>query len=143
MRRVVSLYLPYWSTDRISRKRGVSPSEANAAPSRQPLVTAIESHGRKLIAAVDALGRSLGITPGMSVTKARTLVPDLDVLDADEAADAQGLERLALWAGQRYAPFVAVDYPDGLWLDISGCSELFGGESPLEMPHSSGARCAR
>jgi protein ImuB len=131
MRRVVSLCLPYWSTDRISRKRGVSPSEANAALSGQPLVTAIESHGRKLIAAVDALGRRLGITPGMSVTKARTMVPDLDVLDADEAADAQGLERLALWAGQRYAPFVAVNYPDGLWLDISGCGELFGGEEAL------------
>ena len=58
-------------------------------------------------------------------------MPDLDVLDADEAADAQGLERLALWAGQRYAPFVAVDYPDGLWLDISGCGELFGGEEAL------------
>ncbi|MDF0544104.1 DNA polymerase Y family protein [Sphingobium sp. H39-3-25] len=131
MRRVVSLYLPYWSTDRISRKRGVSPSEANAGLSGQPLVTAIETHGRKLIASVDALARGLGIVAGMSLTKARTMVADLDVVDADEAADGEGLERLALWAGQRYAPFVAVDRSDGVWLDISGCSDLFGGEEAL------------
>lgn len=84
-----------------------------------------------MIHAVDALGHSLGIMRGMTVTKARSLVPDIIVLDADDGADEEGLHGLALWAGLRYAPFVAPDPPDGIWLDISGCADLFGGEEPL------------
>jgi protein ImuB len=44
MRRVVSLFLPHWSTDRLRRKTAKSPPDA-AAPTA-PLVTAIPDHGR-------------------------------------------------------------------------------------------------
>jgi len=37
------------------------------------------------------------------------------------------LQRLGLWC-IRYTPVVAIDPPDGLILDISGCSHLWGGE---------------
>ena len=42
----------------------------------------------------------------------------LVIMDADPAADAAALERLALWALRRYAPIVAADPPDGLVIDI-------------------------
>lgn len=67
----------------------------------------------------------------MTVTKARSLAPELIVIDADPEEDLQGLHRLALWAGRRYAPVVAPDPPQGLLLDIGGCEGLFGGESAL------------
>lgn len=67
----------------------------------------------------------------MTVTRARSLAPDLEVVDADSEGDLDGLRRLALWAGKRYSPIVAPDPPDGIWLDITGCAHRYEGEKPL------------
>jgi protein ImuB len=131
MRRVVSLYLPHWSTDRFRRASDASPSEADLRNLSAPLVTSILDHGRKVVAAIDARARALELRPGMTVTKARALCPDLAVVDADPEADLAGLKRLALWAGRHYSPVVAPDPPDGLWIDITGCAALFGTERAL------------
>lgn len=96
-----------------------------------PLVTAIADHGRRVVAAVDAAARGLGICPGMTITRARALGPEIEVVDADPQADRDGLRRLALWAGRFYSPLVAPDPPDGLWLDITGCAARFGTEAVL------------
>ena len=101
----------------------------SAAP--LPLVTAIPDHGRRVIAAIDQAARKLGVTAGMTVTKARAFAGPLEVIEADPDADLEGLRRLALWAGQRYSPCVAPDPPDGLWLDITGCAALFDSEHAL------------
>ncbi|QNA85427.1 DNA polymerase Y family protein [Sphingomonas sp. So64.6b] len=130
MRRVVSLFLPHWSTDRLRRKAAKSPPDGDISPDR-PLVTAIHDHGRRIIAAVDAGARALGIQPGMTVTRARSFAPELDVVDAEPDADLDGLRKIALWAGQRYSPFVSPDAPDGIWLDITGCGPLFSIERAL------------
>ncbi|WP_447932559.1 DUF6504 family protein [Sphingopyxis fribergensis] len=129
MRRVVSLFLPHWSTDRLRRKTG-KPRPDAASPAR-PLVTAIPDHGRRIVAATSADARALGIVAGMTVTRARAFATELDVVDAAPQADFDGLRRLALWAGQRYSPMVAPDPPDGLWLDVTGCAALFGSERAL------------
>ncbi|TPG40521.1 DNA polymerase Y family protein [Sphingomonas koreensis] len=131
MRRVVSLFLPHWSTDRLRRKSTQPRPDRDAVPASGPLATAIPDHGRRVIAAVDAAARALGVTPGMTVTKARTFAPELQVVDAEPNADAEGLRRLALWAGTRYAPLVAPDPPDGIWLDVTGCAALFSTERAL------------
>jgi protein ImuB len=132
MRRVVSLFLPAWSTDRLRRKSAkpqpdVSASDAVSAG----LVTSVPDHGRRLVAAVDVAARRLGVMPGMTIAKARFLVPELAVVDADPDADLNGLRQIALWAGQRYSPIVAMDPPDGIWLDITGCAQLFDNERAL------------
>lgn len=124
MRRVVSLFLPTWSTDRLRRKTGKLPPDA-------ALVTAMPDRGRRIVADVDAAARRLGVMPGMTVTKARSLAPEIMVVDADPDDDFAGLVRLALWAGQRYSPLVAPDPPAGIWLDITGCAHRFDGEKPL------------
>ncbi len=87
------------------------------------------------IAAVNTPAQANGIAPGMTLADARALVPTLAVLPADPAADARALGRLADWC-IRYTPWTAVDREDqcgsaGLWLDITGCAHLFGGESAL------------
>jgi len=129
MRRVASVYLPHWSTDRLRGKTTKSPPDGVLIDG--PLATAIPDHGRRVIAAVDAAARALGVVPGMTVTKARTFAPDLLVVDAEPDADADGLRRLALWAGTRYAPLVAPNPPDGIWLDVTGCASLFSTERAL------------
>ncbi len=94
-------------------------------------MTVVPDHGRRVIAGTDARAQAAGVMPGMTLTKARMLVGTLDVRDGDPEADLHGLRKLALWAGQRYAPHVAPCPPDGLWLDITGCAHLFEGETPL------------
>ncbi len=67
----------------------------------------------------------------MAVAKAQALVPGLIVIDADPAADREGLDRLALWALQRISPVVAADPPDGLVIDTTGADHLHGGEAMM------------
>lgn len=124
MRRVVSLFLPNWPTDRQRRKSGKPPPD-------QPMIMALPERGRRVVSAADDIARDMGIAAGMTVTKARSLCPDLHVADADAEADAHGLHRLALWAGKRYSPFVAPDHPDGIWIDISGAAHRFGSEKAM------------
>ncbi len=52
------------------------------------------------------------------------------MFDADEAADASLLNDIADWC-DRFTPLVALDAPHGLFLDITGCAHLFGGEAAL------------
>lgn len=86
--------------------------------------------GTLCLAAADARARRLGLAPGLALADARARVPELTVLDHDAAADRAVLERLAE-ACDRYTPLVAPDPPDGLLLDITGCSHLFGGEAAM------------
>jgi len=82
------------------------------------------------LAAVDAAAQALGLAPGLALADARARLPDLVVVDHDPEADLRLLERIADIC-DRYTPMVALDPPDGLVLDISGCAHLFGGEAGL------------
>ncbi|WP_262028558.1 Y-family DNA polymerase [Microvirga sp. Mcv34] len=122
MRRVVSLYLPTWATDRIRRRNG--------APPDKPLVTVRTEGSRRLVAAVEAAAYVLGLRPGQTITHAQTLVPNLHVTDATPDEDEASLAELARWC-IGYSPIVAPDPPDGVWIDIAGAAHLFGGEEKL------------
>jgi protein ImuB len=100
-------------------------------PPDRPLVTTERQGQRVVLAAACPLARSLGLHPGMPLTQARALVPGLDLRAVEPEADGAVLVRLALFAARRWTPFAAIDQPDGLWLDISGCAHLFGGERRL------------
>lgn len=95
--------------------------------------------------AVNGTAAQAGIFPGVALAEARALLPILAVNQAAPAADAKALATLARWCG-RYTPWTAVEsesadpgYPQGgdlgggagLWLDVSGCAHLFGGERAL------------
>ncbi|MEJ1117039.1 DNA polymerase Y family protein [Phyllobacterium sp. CCNWLW109] len=126
MTRVVSLFLPTWSTDRLRRKLGDA-----APPSEVPLVLISRDARRRVVSAVNRAALSTGLRVGMAATKAQALVSGLVTMDADPKADAEALERLALWAMQRYAPIVAADHPDGIVLDTTGADHLLGGEEAM------------
>lgn len=67
---------------------------------------------------------------GLGLADARARYPSLPVVDADFEADRRLLEAVADWC-DRYTPLVGLDAPDGLFLDITGCAHLFGGEAAL------------
>ena len=66
----------------------------------------------------------------MPVAQAQALIPGLTVVPAQPEGDARALELLAAWC-LRYAPLTAPDRPDGVWIDATGCSHLFGGEASM------------
>lgn len=121
-RRILSLWLPRLPTDRLER--------AAPALAAGPLAVSAEAGGRGLVVAVNARAGDAGVAPGMTLANARALCPSLAVEPADPVADAGLLDRLALWCG-RYTPWVAADGADGLFLDVTGCAHLFGGEAAL------------
>ncbi|WP_395443864.1 hypothetical protein [Caulobacter sp. UC70_42] len=72
-----------------------------------------------------------GLRIGQAVAHATALVPCLVLHDLDAEGDLAALQRLALWAQRLYSPSVAADPPDGLVIDATGCSHLFGGEEKM------------
>lgn len=82
------------------------------------------------IVATNDVALSLGITPGMMLADARARVPDLQTTDHDPQADGALLGWLAEGC-DRYTPSVALDPPDGLILDITGCAHIWDGEDGL------------
>src|SRR5215217_9346551 len=124
MRRVVSLFLPMWSTDRYRKNTGDAPSRD------KPLVMATKIGSRRVIVAADKAAQALGLRLGLTVAHAQSLVPELHVAEATPEADDEGLTRLATWC-MRYSPLVAADRPNGVWIDVAGSAHLFGGEEAL------------
>jgi protein ImuB len=117
---MLSLWLRQLSTDRIAR------SHERSAPL---IVTGKRGNAEVLTAVDDAAGR-LGLSPGLALAQARAMHPGIDAVAEDVEADAALLESIADWC-LRYTPLVACDAPDGLLLDISGCTHLYGGEHEL------------
>ncbi len=124
MRRVISIYLPTWPTDRLHRSKGA------ALPPDEPVVTSVNDRRRQVVGAANAAAASVGLYPGMPLAHAQSLIPHLHIEPADLEGDASSLADLAAWC-LRFSPFTAPDGMDGVWIDATGCAHLFGGEHAL------------
>jgi protein ImuB len=124
MRRVVSLYLPTWPTDRYRRRLG-----KDAPPAEVPVVLIGRAGSKRLVLAANDPAKGLGIYPGAAAARAQAIAADLIIQDADLTGDLEGLEKLALWALKSFSPVVAPDPPDGLVIDATGATHLKGGEA--------------
>ena len=123
MRRVISVWFPTFITDQL-RRTGKLPQPEG------PIAVSAHDGRRRVVASTNAEGQAAGVTAGMSLTQAQALVPGLTVIEHDPGRDAIALHAVAL-ACLRYAPLVAVDPADGVWIDVTGCTELAGGERAL------------
>ncbi len=86
--------------------------------------------GAQRLAAVDARAQALGLGPGLSLADARARHPTLVAVPAEPAAEAALLAAVADWC-RRFTPLAALDAPDGVMLDVTGATHLFGGEAAL------------
>lgn len=82
------------------------------------------------LTAADRKATALGLSAGQALASARAIAPHLKVMAANEPADLKLLERIADWC-DGFTPFVALDPPHGLLLDITGASHLFGSEQAM------------
>ena len=152
MRRVVSLWLPRFPTDRLCRQREARvPRNGQRSDDwrAEPLVTVAGpgtpggtpeggpggNGAEQRLVAVNQAAELAGLFPGQALADARALEPGLRVAAAALAADMRSLTALADWCG-RYSPWTAPSGLEaggagGIWLDISGCAHLFGDETAL------------
>ena len=126
MRRVISLWFPTLSIDRVRREKGSAWRDDPAAP----VALVAETAGRIIVTAVSDAASAAGIAPEMALADARAVLPSLRTMPADPAADAALRKHILSWCG-RYTPFAAPEGVDGIWLDVTGCAHLFGGEQAM------------
>lgn len=117
----------------------LAPEDAAAVDSAPTALITETANGPRIAATNDA-GIAAGARVGMLLADARALCPQLVAVPSDPAGDLALLEKLALWA-QRWGPWSALDPPDGLLVDVTGISHLFGGEERLLADVA--AACAR
>jgi protein ImuB len=134
MSRIVSVWLRSWPIVRLLRAQA-SVAQADAAiDPHAPLVLVAPGQGGARIVSLNRAARESGLAAGELLSNARSKVLDLQCRDADPAADAAALRKLALWC-LRYTPVAAAcdetSGADGLFLDVTGCAHLLGGEAEL------------
>ena len=129
-RRILSLWFPHLSTERLLRQRLGRSWRSRPPQGRPPLVISRQENNTQRIAALDEAAERLRLKPGMGIADARAMYPAIEIVAEDVEADRRLLEALADWC-DRYTPLVALDGQDGLFLDITGCAHLFGGEEAL------------
>ncbi len=117
--RYVSIWFRYLKTDWYLRRHPDIKS--------QPFVMYLLQNGKMVITAVNALAEAQGIFAGTVLADARAIHPGL-IAEVDQPEQFQ---KLLLKFGEwfiRYSPVVAIDAPDGIIIDTSGCTHLWGSE---------------
>ena len=100
MKRVISLWLPKFATDRLCRLRQDWLDS--------PIGLIREDNGRLVLYAVNDTAEQAGIYAGMTLTDARAILPNLKTSETDLPAETKALCRLADWCG-RFTPWTAPD----------------------------------
>lgn len=120
------MHLPSWSIDLIRRRERSEPD-----PHAVWLLVRTVA-GRQIIAGCCQRAVSAGVRIDMTLAHARALWGNgsLYVHPYQPERDERALGALAAWA-TRLVPLVAVDRPDGLLMDISGCQRMYRGEMRL------------
>jgi protein ImuB len=87
--------------------------------------------GAMRVVAQDARALDMGLISGLTLADARARVPSLVAVASQPARLESLLRGFARWS-ERYTPMVALDFPDGLMLDVTGCAHLFGAGEEAE-----------
>ncbi|MDZ4392790.1 DNA polymerase Y family protein [Cypionkella sp.] len=139
MRRIVSVWLidwpvTVWRRSAMRARRPASPPDPALDPKSPFALVLKNSRGAAILHALNPAARRAGLRRGQTQADARAMIPHLICQPADLEADARGLTALAVWA-ERWSPSVSLDPSseglEGLFLDVTGATHLFGGEAAL------------
>ncbi|NVK23282.1 MAG: DNA polymerase Y family protein [Kangiellaceae bacterium] len=114
------MWFPRLASDRVLRARAVD----------GPFAITLKSNNTEQIYCLNKRAERLGLTRGMSFADARAFCPDLISQPARPDLDARFLAMLRRWA-THYCPWVGRDGMDGLVLDVTGSTHLWGGEAEM------------
>jgi protein ImuB len=93
----------------------------------QVFVFTTSVHGKIVITAASKQAELQGIRVGSLLADAKIIASALQVFDDQPNLNHKLLTRIGKWA-VRFAPIVAIDPPNGIILDSSGCTHLWNGE---------------
>lgn len=99
-------------------------------PVEGPFVLTLRKANTERIYGLNAQAEARGLHCGMSLADARSFSPELTSRSARCDLDARFLSALRRWA-TRYCPWVGQDGVDGLMLDVTGSTWLWGGEAAM------------
>ena len=115
-------------------RRPASPPDPALDPKNPFALILKNSRGAAVIHALNPAARAAGLRRGQTQADALAMIPHLICKPADIEADARALTALAVWA-ERWSPSVSLDPAgeglEGLFLDVTGATHLFGGEPAL------------
>ena len=121
-RRILSLWFPRLGAERMlrhERRREVFPFAVS------------EDLGQmQVLSSLSAQASAAGLYQGQPIRDAQAMCPNLVTRLRNKQAEILFLRSLARWAG-KFTPWVTPEGTDGLFLDTTGCSHLFGGERSL------------
>ena len=103
---------------------------APAHASVDALVVVDTEGAARIVSACNAIAARLGIRPGLKLSAAHALAPELEVREREPVAEARELKRLADWAFG-LTSFVSLEPPTRLLLEVQGSLRLFGGAAAL------------
>lgn len=118
-KRFASIWFRYLKTDWFIRRQ---PTLKEA-----PFVLVAPDHGRMMISTANSEALKQEVTIGMVLADAKAIIPSLLYFDDKPELAAKLLKGIAEWC-IRYSPVAAIDLPNGLILDITGCTHLWAGE---------------
>ena len=121
-RRVLSLWFPRLAAERHLRR---APGLA-----LHPFAVVAEVAQAQVLVSLSERALAEGLRPGQPLRDAFAMCPGLLTRPADPLAEAAFLRALRRWAG-KFSPWVAEEAPDGLVVDLTGCTHLFGGEEQV------------
>ncbi len=131
-KRFLSIWLPTFAIDRLRQatRRHVDGRIVSAVPETHPFVLVLSGQRGLMITAINECARKEGIEIGQTLADARAAIPQLLTKPAELERDRARLYAMAYAVG-RYGPARNVEGDDGLWVDITGVSHLFGNEAAL------------
>ncbi|QJD29657.1 Y-family DNA polymerase [Methylococcus geothermalis] len=104
--------------------------EALGAAAPEPLAVTDAAGGRLRVHGASAAAAAQGVVPGMVLAEAQALCPKLAPVNRDPEAERRALSRLAERC-LRFTPWISLDFPATLQLEVRGSLRLFGGAEAL------------
>ncbi|HXN85322.1 MAG TPA: DNA polymerase Y family protein [Candidatus Binataceae bacterium] len=109
---------------------------ANPALHDTPLAISNSLAPHSELASVSIRAGKSGVYPGMTIAQARSIIPNLTVVNRSEAAETSAMDALAD-AAESISPLVEKGDGGRVWLDLAGLERLLGGEETIasELAH--------
>ncbi|WP_420326962.1 DNA polymerase Y family protein [Mameliella sp.] len=121
-RRILSLWFPRLGAERLIR--------AQPHLAEVPFATVAQEGAAQVLGSLSQAASLAGLRPGQPLRDAHAMCAGLLTRPAQPIQEKAFLGALHRWAG-KFSPWVAVEPPDALVIDLTGCAHLFGGEEQL------------
>ncbi|WAC42531.1 Y-family DNA polymerase [Pedobacter sp. SL55] len=119
-KRYVAIWFPHLGCDALAIHQQVLKG--------QPYALVSQERNKQWIINVSYEAQQLGLRPNMPLADARISLPSLQAFSYQTQAVEECLMALAHWC-IRFTPYVALVPPDGLLLEVAGCTHLWKNEA--------------